>query len=106
MRVITIARKPVDSTLVESVTVNGTGALNIHNARFGPGRYPANLVLQGVEVSTELDAQGEARGAHYAGHQINPRASKEKRAAFGNFGTKHVWRFDDEGGVSRFFKRF
>jgi site-specific DNA-methyltransferase (adenine-specific) len=49
---IIIARKPVPGTVVDSVLTHGTGALHIDAARFGEGRWPANVALDGAQAET------------------------------------------------------
>lgn len=92
-------------------TWNPTSTPGIEREQHAGGRWPANVLLvrrldsdAGCPVAS-LDAQGRAAGSHSAGVAIGPRRSKDKRPGFGNFGTEHVWRFGDEGGVSRFFKQ-
>lgn len=49
---IIIARKPISGTVVDSVLTHGTGALHIDAARFGDGRWPANVALDAAQAET------------------------------------------------------
>jgi len=53
---ILIARKPVEGSIVNNVLVHGTGGLDIDAARFGDGRWPVNVALEG-SVADRIDSQ-------------------------------------------------
>ena len=60
---IVIARKPIPGTVVDSVLTRDTGALNIDAARFGDGRWPANVALDAAQAETLDLLTGSWRGA-------------------------------------------
>lgn len=53
---IVLARKPLTGTVAETVFQHGTGALNVGECRTGPGRWPANVLLD-EEAAAMLDEQ-------------------------------------------------
>jgi site-specific DNA-methyltransferase (adenine-specific) len=57
MRVIVVARKPVEGTVAENVVKHGCGAINVDACRVGPGRWPSNVILQGNDVVEDLGNQ-------------------------------------------------
>lgn len=59
---IIIARKPIPGTVVDNVLAHGTGALNIAAARFGEGRWPANVALDAAQAETLDLLTGSYRG--------------------------------------------
>lgn len=48
---IIIARKPMPGTVIDNVVEHGTGAIHIDAARFGDGRWPANVALDPPQAS-------------------------------------------------------
>lgn len=104
MRVVTVARKPLEGTLADTAVREGTAALNIDSCRVpvpghtGPGRWPPNVVLLGDEVVRDLDRQSGRRKA----------GKPQKERGWGG-----IWghgakipcgpSYGDEGAASRFF---
>ena len=57
---ILIARKPFDGSLVANAVARGTGGLNIDGARFGAGRWPVNVALDGEQAAAlDMSAGGD-----------------------------------------------
>jgi len=103
MRVVTIARKPLEGAVAEAVIKNGAGALNIDGCRVeGPmphtvGRWPANMVLQGKDVVAEIGRQsgwqkdgvagGKSHGFRTAYVGGTAARTRETRETYGGQGT-------------------
>ncbi|MFL6054368.1 MAG: DNA methyltransferase [Actinoallomurus sp.] len=47
---IVIGRKPMVGTVADNVLAHGTGAIHIGAARFGEGKWPANVALDGSQA--------------------------------------------------------
>ena len=102
---IVMARKPTPRTVVETVRLYGTGALNIGACRLplevgeSEGRWPANVMLDEAAAAM-LDAQsGESRGSAVSDHP-----SESTARTYGKFNRRaSSGGYYDEGGASRFF---
>ena len=94
---ITMARKPLQSTVAANVLEHGTGALNIDGCRVGDnsGRWPANLIHDGSDEVTELFPDTRARG--------NLCDSKGGGGMFGHGECRNSFGAGDAGSAARFF---
>lgn len=128
---ITVARKPLVSTVAENVLAHGTGALNVDGCRVGAeavtintwndgakpfgggagheytgrtvvGRWPANLIHDG---SDEVLAQfPEANSARASGNPNNPkRGTNHTATSYGQGDGKITHDYRDSGSAARFF---
>jgi len=95
-----LARKPLDGTVANNVANWGCGALAIDACRIGPGRWPANVMLD-EEAGAALDAQS---GNRPGGGTV--KTTKQGRSSVGPSQTGDAEPFGgykDAGGASRFF---
>lgn len=117
MRVVTIARKPVEGTTVQSVTVHQTGALNVDACRIeyeAGGTAASNPLFRlqrGYKVGGGIgfDAQKQVADKHSGKMPIGGVQRPPNLA--GRWPTNVIVQGDEvagalEGDVSRFFKQF
>ena len=109
---ILLARKPMESTLLDCVLANGTGALNLEGSKILPfpsatfGRTPCNLTFDNSEeVLSELAKFGESSSRPHGFHE------RENGVLYGGntlteSATKHhgTVEYGDSGSVARFYK--
>jgi hypothetical protein len=111
MRVIVVARKPLEGTVAENVSKYGCGAINVDGCRIGPGRWPANLILQGYAVVTEIGNQsgwqkdGVAVQRHGGGQHIGGRHGKYGGANWDSDRAVEDSGYGGGGTAARFFKQ-
>jgi site-specific DNA-methyltransferase (adenine-specific) len=102
---ICLARKPLsEETTAENVLEHGTGALNISACRVeaeassgaaDEGRYPSNVVLDGVAAQRLDRDAGETRPGHWTGEKTAGYGDKRDYSGPGDYG--------GSGGPSRFY---
>lgn len=98
---IIMARKPFKGSVAANVLQHGTGALNIDGCRTaeGTGRWPANLMLDGV-AGNLLDEQAGERGGGFGARGQGGRTYGTNRTFQGDLRTVG---YGDSVGASRFF---
>ena len=98
MRIVTVARKPLEkgTSVAGNVERHGTGALNLEGCRTPRGSWPANVVVVTAEAAGEVDRQ--------SGYSRSRRGKRGAGAAGDGWGMTHTGtEYDDAGGGSRFF---
>jgi site-specific DNA-methyltransferase (adenine-specific) len=93
---ITVARKPIETTVAANVLKYGTGGLNIDGARVEAGndlgRWPANLIHDGSEDVLKLFPDSISSGGE-----------NSHNGAIWGTATGQFQHFNDSGSAARFF---
>jgi site-specific DNA-methyltransferase (adenine-specific) len=85
---ILIARKPLDGTVAANTLMYGTGGLNIGAGRFGGGRWPVNVALDGRQAGLLDVLAGERVSARFPVFHHESKAPGAERPR--TFGVSHA----------------